>query len=205
MNDVLKTTRKRMEDLKLKREAELAMIAQKREEASQAAQKADAELDEAMAVMDGERYAAASQAKQLAHATLEMFGRHYDMLTAKKLVSEEESDAVIDSLLAYEKKLDENVHDAMAGPLQQLETVVREYRENIRQVEDALLAWQREIHANFRSFDRTQYRNADGNLTGRSETPLPVHRTPYQGSDEALRVDTFLTKNALLTASRSGS
>ena len=194
-----------MKALKGKREAELTMVSTKCDEARAAAESAEKELISAMESMNADRYEAAAQAKQKAQATLEMFSRHYDMLATKKLISEEESDAVIDSLLAYEKTLDANVHDAIAGPLQQLEKVIREYRENIRQVEDTLLAWQREIHANYRSFGSSQYRDADGNLTGRSDTPLPVHMSPYQGSDEALRVDAFLTKNALLTASRSGS
>ena len=162
---LLKDVRDRMADLKSKRDAELRMVKAKREEARAAAEKAENELTAAMETMDAERYVAASQEKQKAHAELEMYTRHFDHLSKQELISEAESDAVIDDLLAYERELDANIHDAIAGPLQRIEKMIREYRSEISQVEETLAEWQHEIHANHRSFGMSHYRDADGNLT----------------------------------------
>lgn len=186
--------RDRMTALTEKRSGELAMVAAKREAARKAAEKAEAELADAVEKMDEAAYVKASQAAQSARAALEMYGKHYETLAKRELIPEAESDAVIDELLDYEKDLAAEFVREITGPLTQLEKLCTDYRAAVREAEGVLTAWQQDIHRNYRSFSGTLYVAEDGSRTNRSSQPVPVRRGEYLGCAEASQVREFLGK-----------
>jgi len=193
-NEILKEIRDRMTAIKSKRAAELSMVMAKREEAREAAERAERDLTSAMEELNEDKYGRASQAQQKARAAQEMYTRAYDQLAARKLITEAESDAVIDSILAVEDDLAKGFLEAIAEPMRRLDTLYKEYRSAVKEAESLLTKWQSDIHPNFRS-SGSQYRDAEGNLTNRGPHPIPVHRMEYKGCDEALRLGSFLNKN----------
>ena len=194
MDDYLQKIQERMKAIQEKRAAELAMVGEKREASRKAAEKAEMDLADAVDAMDEGGYVKASQAAQRASAALEMYSRHYEQLDKRELVTEAESDAVIDELLIFEAVQGKRFLSAIAGPLQQLDKLCAEYGATIKDAEATLEAWEKGIHPNFRSFNGALYTDTEGRRTNRSRKPVPVHAAKYEGCPEAYQIRTFLEK-----------
>ena len=143
--------------------------------------------------MDLEAFEAAEERKKKAQNAAEMYRRRYDQIKHREYISEEESDATIDSLLAYEAELAEEFKQSIAKIYKRLEGILDEYTANVADVETTFLEWTSEIHSNFRSFSGTMRTDPlTGARTNRMEKALPVHAHPYVGGDEAARLADFL-------------
>ena len=119
------------------------------------------------------------------------------MIQKQEYISEAESDAVIDSLLAYEKELEEGFKTAAADPLKQLAKIHAGYLDAVKDTESVIDAWQRDIHANYNTRGGASFFDEfTGQHINRSPAPIPVHRMPYTGCSEAAERGTYLEKAA---------
>lgn len=190
--------RARIEALIGSRAEQLAEISEK----ISAARKQEAEAAEAMKQAQAETnlkaYAAAKAAKLEAGTAVEMYSGRAAQLQGKELISEEESDSVIDSLLDYEAKISADYEAAIAGPLDQLQQLQKDYEAAIEEAERVLHLWTSQVHANYRS-SSTIYAETG---TNRSPRPVPVHKVAYTGCNTAQRVRAFLDKEKQLTGNK---
>lgn len=153
-------------------------------------------IKEAAARMDLEAFEAGNKAKHKAETALAMYTEKYRQTQKQEYISEPESDKVIDSLLAYEEQLADKFREAIAEPLEKLKALHDEYMAEVRNTEDTLTAWQRDIHANYSTRGMSSYIDEEtGERTDRSKTPVAVHVLPYTGCGEAARLGQYL-KNA---------
>lgn len=197
--NVLQEVKNRMKEMKDSKAAQLETIRRKQEEARTEIEAAGLAMKQATEEMDVDRYEEAKNKKRKAHTALDMYNGRYNQIKQQEYISEGESDSVIDSLLEYEKKLAEDFKKSAAAPLKQLAILHEEYTAAVKDTEDTLTAWQRDIHANYNTRGAMlRIDPLDGKHTTRSETPCPVHRLPYTGCGEAAVMGEYLKKAATL-------
>ena len=191
----LEEVKDRMRELKEQRASELQTIQQKMQEAEAKIDTEGRAMQQAIETMDEEAYIKAKQEKQRARLAHEMYKGRYSQIMKQELISEADSDAVIDSLLSYEGQLAADFAQDIAGPMRDLAQLYTAYTDEVKSVELTLLAWQQHIHKNYRTRGGTVYTDeVTGETTDRSKTPIPVHTTPYTGSPKAAQLGDFLRK-----------
>lgn len=181
----------RMKELTDQRVADLKKIHTKKEEAEEQKKKAEEDLADATARMDLDAYEKAKAAVHSAQTAIDMYAARYEQIRKLEMISEEESDQVIDSVKEYEARLEKDFMKAIAEPLKQLHQIVDEYKDTVAEAEQTLHMWEQYVHANYRS-PGTIYA-ATG--TDRSPVPVPIRRLPYTGCKEANSLNDFLWKN----------
>lgn len=131
-----------------------------------------------------------SKTKEIEHLQmeLEMFKSRYLMLSENRKITETESDSVIDSIIAYEQEKEIKYYEDIMQALETVKSIHEEYTKEVKEAEDTIRDWTMYVHPNYRSFNRTLYRNG----THRSDTPIPVRSIPYTGSKLCHIVDVFL-------------
>ena len=197
--NITKEVQERIKKLTGDKAAELAKIHQKQNEARNQIEAAGLAIKEATAVMNLEAYEKATADKRKAQAALDMYSGRYDQIRKQEYVSEAESDSVIDSLLGYEKTLEEDFKKAVAEPLKKLAELHKEYKAAVAETENTIKNWEGNIHANYSTRGATKYKDpVTGQYTDRSNTPVPVHRLPYNGCSEAIQLGLYLEKAAPL-------
>lgn len=170
--------------------AELAAIDAEIAKAEEDAEKATADARKATEATDINAYEKARAALYNAQTRLEMYKARRLMLLERDFVTEEESDATIDSLLQYETDIKAEFEDAVRPLIEKLQSLYNEYRQNVVDAETVITTWTSSIRENRRTFNLTTY--ADG--TSVSPEAVPVHRTVYLGGDVAERIYSFLRK-----------
>lgn len=165
-------------------------IRQKLEEAQAEKVAAEMELQVATESMNLTEYEKAKDRVRRAKMAIEMYGKRYAQLGSMEMITEEESDRMIDDLLAYEAIQTDTFKAAFRDRLGTLADDLRAYLAEVEQVENTIRAWCSDVHANYRS-PGTIYSETG---TNRSPVPVPVHRVAYRGCDEARELDTFLRK-----------
>lgn len=165
----------RMKELKDKRAAELLEIQMKIDEARSQKDAAEKALKEATERMDLAAFDQAKAAQAKAANAIEMYSARQEQLNRKKMITEEESDAVIDSLLEAGQNLAKE-YDAKAVTLvRQLGSLQADYRRQKAQLQGIIATWTNEIHANYQTRGRTLYYDpATGEHTDRSNKPVAV-------------------------------
>ena len=197
--NITEEVQERIKKLTGDKAAELAKIHQKQNEARTQIEAAGLAIKEATAVMNLEAYEKATADKRKAQAALDMYSGRYDQIRKQEYVTEAESDSVIDSLLGYEKTLEEDFKKAVAEPLKKLAELRKEYEAAVVETENTIKNWERNIHANYSTRGATKYKDpVTGQYTDRSNTPVPVHRLPYNGCSEAIQLGLYLEKAAPL-------
>ena len=156
---------------------------------------ADRAMNDAAAEMDIDAYEEAGKAKRKAQIAIDMYNAKLDQLRKQELITEDESDQVIDRLLDYETQLADDFKTAAAEPLKTLAELLAAYKTEVREVESTLNEWQCEIHANYKTRGLTLfYDNLTGTQTDRGPHPVPVHNTAYTGCVEANQLSEYLEK-----------
>lgn len=186
---VVEEVKARMQEMQDKKAAELQAIHEKQTEAQTQKEAAELALKEATERMDLDAYEEAKAAKRKAQTAIDMYSGKYAQISKQEYISEEDSDKVIDSLLAYEDELAAGFKAAVAEPLKKLDELQKAYADAVEDVEQTIRAWTSNIHANYRN-NGTTY--ADG--TNRSPQPVPVRRLPYTGCSEAHQLKEYLDK-----------
>ena len=185
---VVEEVKARMQEMQQKKAGELETVRQKQQEAQTQKEAAELAIREATDSMDLEAYEEAKTAKRKAQTAIDMYSGKYAQISKQEYISEEDSDKVIDSLLAYEDELAAGFKAAVAEPLKKLDELQRAYFDAVDDVEQTIRAWTGNIHANYRSAG-TIYRETG---TNRAPHPVPVRTTPYTGCDEAHRLAQYI-------------
>lgn len=178
---------KRIEE-KLRMQEEIAKS--KREE--EAARK---DLQAAASKLDTSAYAKAAEQENAAHTRVRMYEEKIRQLQAQEDISEEESDKIIDSLLAYSKQLDERFTEEIKQKAGDLQKMLDAYTDEAREVDLTITYWTENIHENHNTRGRTTY-YVDGKPTHRSPQPVPVimRRGPWKGCGASDALKEFLNR-----------
>ena len=121
----------------------------------------------------------------------QMLNNRASQLASYKIVSEEESDAVIDSLKEYVEDLSAEFRAAADNHVEALLSLYEDYKSAVDEASRAINGWTSQIHPNYRSMTASRF--LDGKHTNRMEAPVPVYpgySTPV--CSEALNIRDFL-------------
>lgn len=195
---VLEDIRELMADLVKKRTAQLEEIQRKLKETQHKLEEADAAIASATVNADLPAYEKGTAAKSKLETALSMYTARLKLIRDGEYISEAESDAVIDRLLAYEEQINDRFLADIAGPIESLKNIYSAYAAEVTGTEETLSTWQREIHANYNSRGSAIYYDANGNTTYRSDKPVPVHLMRYTGCDEAKRLRNYLAMEGVI-------
>ena len=190
MKNTAAEVRERIEEMIGDQAQQLADIQEKIEAERKAEAEARAAIEQAVADLDFDRNHEAKRALEQAIERRELLSKRAEMLRSRKLVTEEESDRVIDSLLQYEKDLAAEYVAGLSKILSQLEEMTSNYTANVDEAERAILSWTQNIFPNYRS-DSARYQ---GGTTTRAPHPVAVHTTAYLGCDESIITKEFVQK-----------
>lgn len=187
MKNRAKEVQARIKELINAREKTTASILEKIEAERRAEAAAQEAIAKATAALDFEMNHKAQQDNATAAEHRALLQRRLDQMNSRKMVTEEESNEVISSLLKYEEDLAAEFEEAVSAPLETLANLCKEYQEKVQETEATINKWTHEIHPNYLS-PGTKY--ADG--TNRAPQPVPVHIVAYSGSVLSNQIDNFL-------------
>ena len=182
---------KQMTELRNKKAAQLQTIEEMRQDAAQKAQEAQDALERATAEMNLEKYEQAQNDLRKALTSEQMYKARADQLQRQEIISEDESDAVINSLLSYEDALADKLAADIAPHLDALETILTAYQADVKETENTISEWCSTVHAYYRS-ETTTYTGPDGERTNRAPYALAVHPNGYAGSEASRFLDQFI-------------
>ena len=202
--DVTADVKKRMDDLKKKRSAELETAQKKLEEAQEMLQDAKDAADKATRVTDLGAFQKAKAEEAKAAAAVEMYTRRQKQLYSAEIITQKDSDAVIDRLLQYEKDLDKEFTTAIKEKLEEVREILKAYEKVIGDTESTINTWTQTIRPNYRTFGRSTYVDPEtGETTDVSKNPVPVHiGGPYRGVAAANMLSDFFHKYDMARAGR---
>ena len=181
-DDVLRRMNKMLAD----REAEIQNLADMREAAEVEKANCETLVEAAKDKMDLCAFQDARRKAQDAQDRMELYTARIDKISAARLVTEAESDAVIDSLTAYEKDLAKEYKQEADRIVDQLRSVTYTYLNRVKDTESVIHQWTHNIHPNFRS----EITYKDG--SNRMDHPVPVHPGGYVGCSSAISASRFL-------------
>ena len=186
----------RILELVAKKTSELDTVKQKEQEAHKQLEEAEQAIKEAAAIMNDKKYAEATAYRDKVRIIIQMYADKFEQINKQEYISEEESDKVIGSLLAYEEELTESFKNDLLEPLKIIYNLIKEYKAEIDNTEQTINKWTSEIHANYNTRGRSQYYDKlTGKYTSRCSYPVPVRNNPYYGCSEALQLEEFFKKN----------
>lgn len=195
---VLEDIRDLMADLVKARTAQLEEVQRGIEETRQKLEEVDAAIASATVSADLQAYEKGTAAKSKLETALSMYTARLELIRDGEYISEAESDAVIDRLLAYEEQITDRFRADIAGTIESLKNIYSAYAAEFFDIEATLSAWQRDVHANYNSRGRTIYYDANGKATYRCDEPQPVHLYNYTFCDEAKRLRDYLTVEGVI-------
>ena len=191
----LQTVQARIREMQEKKAADLAEIKEKQKEARTQIEVADLAMKEATEALNVEDYETAKANKQKWQTALDMYTDRYTQIQQQELISEADSDKIVDSLLFYEEDLAEDFRRAIFPKLQELKKILWDYKDDVERTEDTLRTWEAEIHANYNTRGVSTFIDPNtGIQTDRSAVPVPIHRVAYNGCKEAEILATYLQK-----------
>ena len=158
------------------REHEIAEIDQHISEAEESKATAEADLQAAIDATIQADYNDAKEAIESAQNVIDMYTERRAQLVNKEFISEAESDAVIDSLLAYKKDCDAALVAALTEECAKIRTIVDKYKEDYKSTFNTIRTWEEEIHPNYR---RSGVTYAPGH---EPKDPVPVHIPQMHGA-----------------------
>lgn len=180
------------------KKAELEKISKLKTEAEGRYATAGAKMADATAFMDLDAFEKAKQDQAKAKNAMDMYEGRYAQLEKQEYISEEESDGVIDSLLAYEDALEEQFMQDLKEPLAQLRKISQAYTAAVDEAERTIRLWETTIHANYNTRGNAQYFDKEtGESTNRSPVPYLVHKLPYKGCKEAHVLKEYLERASI--------
>lgn len=186
--NVAKKINKRIDGIIREQEAERAEIAAKMEAVEKEIAECDSLIMEATAATDPDSYVTAKERKNRAEYAREMLHTRLNAIEARRTVTEQESDRVIDELLEHERAVFAAYDDAIREPVEVLRTLTAKHRQEVEEIETTVRRWCTVVHPNYRTFGRTRYANG----SERAPYAVPVHPIPVKGSDNAHAVEGML-------------
>ena len=193
MENVTAKVKQQIMNLTKCREDEMDGLRKNLSDSQRELKEAQDRAEEATRRTDLKEFQTAQEEIKQASTAVDMYNRRIQQLNGQEIVTEADSDAVIDSLLKYEKDLDAEFREAIREPIAILRKMQEEYQRAILDTEDTIRTWSRSIRANFRTFGRTtRIDKTTGEQTDRSERPVPVHMVPYDGVRVSKEIREFL-------------
>ena len=190
---VIENVTKQINELTTKKAQQLEVIQAELSKARTSKAAADEAATAAAAEMDLDAWNRAAEDKKAAEMAENMFSSRLAQIAGKEMISEEESDRVIDSLRGYIKDLD-NAFDAALGKiLRDLRILYDGHISDIREAESVIRTWTNDIHKNYRSYTSLYFDPETGTRSNRSPHPVPVNLTDGQGGGHARMVRQFLS------------
>lgn len=126
---------------------------------------------------------------------LKMYSEKLEQVKKQEYITEQESDAVIDSLLDYEKILEKDFVADIKAPIIELRKILNDYFGAVRETEQTIRTWETQIHANYSTRGATFWTDKEtGKTTDRSNKPVLVHSIPYDGCGTAISLNEYLNK-----------
>lgn len=186
----VETVRKKMKALTMQRAQDAAEIREQIANFKCDLCAAEEAKEQAVKEMNVDSYATAEADISKINSALRMYEARRKQLEGLELVEEAESDRIIDTLISYEDDLNRGLDADIMPHLEALAEILHRYQCATADAEAALTEWQNTIHGNYRTFGRSNH--------PRSEYPVPVHITPYTGSDNAVMLDTYLNKCGMI-------
>lgn len=184
MENRAKEVNARIFDLLAKRHEEIGRIETTLDELRAKAESAAAEVESATEATDLDAYEAAKKDLGAIESAIVMYSARLNQLKASEYVSETESDAVIGSLLDYEKELEDGYKEAIIEHIEALTNITSQYRADVKEAENAITDWTHKIHANYYSYTNQ----------ARRPYPVPVRTLNYSGCKESVQVYDFLKR-----------
>lgn len=179
--------RETMQDILNKRADDLDKIRADMAKVNEAIELHTAAMDAATESMDTKAYAAAKSKLDTAKTTAEMYAKRYDTILAKEMISESDSDAVIDSIFAFEREATALYEEQATELVDKLDELTSEYCAVINDAERFMRRWAANVHEN--------YRSGIGGKATRRDKPQRIRTLPYFGcvlSDVAKKfINTF--------------
>lgn len=193
MKTVIQEIKEEIRRLQEIRENDLITITTKQTEAAADLEQATAIMIEAAEQLDSEKYEAGKRQERAAKTALEMLNTRYEQLSKREYISESDSDAIIDKILAYETDREAVFIKDITAPIKKLTAIYNAYMDDVNDAEETLRTWQADIHKNYRTRGRTMFLNAEtGERTDRSSEPIAVRIMPYTGGNAAASLGKYL-------------
>jgi predicted nucleic acid-binding Zn-ribbon protein len=186
MKNTIEVVKEKMSDMIRTKRQELRKLNTKLEELRAELKGAEDEIRHATTEMNLEAYEEAEAKKKKAALAISMYEGKLKQLSKQEYISEEESDKIIDSILDYEEEITKQFEADIAEPLNTLLELAIAYQNTVEDAENTIKEWTGHIHANYSTRGLTSKIDPrTGQYTDRSDTPVPVHPTPYTGSPAA--------------------
>ena len=123
-----------------------------------------------------EDYEKAKSAIHKAEVAKEMYLARQEQLNAREIVSEEESDKVIESLLRYNAKLAEDFDKAVLEHLEPLKKIYADYVTEKEALTHTAYMWTQQIRPTYRNWYDVVYGQAVTSSPSRSKDPVDISR-----------------------------
>lgn len=173
--DIVQDINERIEKYSGERAAELAEIQRRKSAAQDKLAELKDNMKKAAEALDEQAYSEAMKEAQKLSVSLEMYETREKQFSHQEIISEAESDEVIDLLLNHQKKIEEDFINELKEPLKQLEALRNNYLHQLRATAKTINEWCAKVHANYSTRGATWRTDpATGEKTDRSETPVPV-------------------------------
>lgn len=189
MENVASKVLKRIEKMLEEKQSSLSVIQDLLKAEYEKEAEVKKEILNAQANMDFELYHELKARLAEIREKIELLNSRQNQLASAKLITEEESDRVIDSLLQYEAELANAYEKAIIGEIKLIRTTHDLYRSSVNEAEKAIATWTSNIHPNYRS-SSTRYHNG----SNRADRPVAVHPVAYLGSPLSHIIDSLLKK-----------
>ena len=170
----LQEVKQQIKEIMKKKHDDFAKAQEMFDAAKSALEKASEAKEKATAEMDLETFHTATADAEKAQAELEMYEGKLKQLEQQKYITEAESDAVIDSLLDYEKKIMTDFETAVASVYEDLDKLLTNYKHEIKEIEATLHYWEKHIHANYLLYGNRRIDKETGRRLGRKDRPQPI-------------------------------
>lgn len=190
----LTLVRDKISELRKERQEELELIETMQQKAREDIALAEVHMKEASEALDADKFEQSEADKKKAETALKMYDSREYQIRRKEYLTEQESDAIIDSLLGYEHSLNATLRVEIYEHVPAMRKALEAYTAEVELIERTIVEWTNTIHANYRSRGRSLYTTETGEQTDRSPNPIPVHIGMFVGSPEAIRLSEYLTK-----------
>lgn len=178
-----------MQSIAAKRAEDLEKINEELEKANAEIARYTADMDEATANMNMAAYAAAKKNLSSAETSAEMYKSRYSTIKAKEMISEADSDAVIDSVFACEKSASALYEEKAERLVRELDALTTEYCAVIADAESIMRHWTARVHKNYRHGVGTSRPQRD-----KSGKAVGIRVVPYAGCYLSNVVKQFVDK-----------
>lgn len=177
---------KRMETLLANRDLEIKKLEDLRAAAEAEKKNCQKLVEDAKDKMDLCAFQEARKKTQDIQDRIELYSARIGKIKNARMVSEEESDSIIDSLTAYEDDMAAEYELEAGKIIEKLRVMTDGYLGRVNETEKAIKQWTTLIHPNFRSSTTTV------NGSNRMDAPVPVHPIAYRGCGAAISASKFV-------------